>query len=134
MLPERLKELRLAKHLTQEDVANFLGITRPAYTAYESGKRQPDDSTKMKLAQYYSVTVDYLLGVNKTPAWATQQQVTDLKTWLDDPAAMDGFSFGGAELTEDEKDKLKMSMTQIFWNRLNLKRMPINKDEGGDNK
>ncbi|WP_155286095.1 helix-turn-helix domain-containing protein [Lacticaseibacillus zhaodongensis] len=134
MLPERLKELRTAKRLTQEDVAKFLGITRPAYTAYESGTRQPDDTTKMKLAKYYGVTVDYLLGVNNTPVWATPKQVTDLKQWLDDPDAMDGFSFGGADLTEEEKEKLKLSMTQIFWDRLNLKRMPMRSDDKGDGK
>lgn len=59
---QRLKELRNNKNVTQNDVANFLGITRPAYTAYESGKREPDDKTKIKLADYFDVTVDYLLG------------------------------------------------------------------------
>jgi len=40
----------------------LLGITRPAYTAYEMGKRQPDYETLIKLADYFNVTVDYLLG------------------------------------------------------------------------
>lgn len=134
MLPERLKELRTAKHLTQEDIANFLGITRPAYTAYESGKRQPDDNTKMRLAAYYGVTVDYLLGVNNTPKWATDKQVTDFEQWINDPSVYEGFSFGGGELTDEEKEKLRMSLSQIFWNRLNLKRMPMKPNEGGDKK
>ena len=58
----RLKELRKLKKATQDDVAKYLGISRPAYTAYEAGKREPDDETKIKLANYFNVTVDYLLG------------------------------------------------------------------------
>ncbi|MCL5780886.1 MAG: helix-turn-helix domain-containing protein [Firmicutes bacterium] len=62
MLSARLAYLRKEKDKTQEEMANFLGITRPAYTAYESGRRQPDYSTIQKLADYFNVTVDYLLG------------------------------------------------------------------------
>ncbi len=52
----RLKELRKLKKATQDDVAKYLGITRPAYTAYEAGKREPDDETKIKLANYLLLT------------------------------------------------------------------------------
>lgn len=62
MLSARLAYLRKEKDKTQEEMANFLGITRPAYTAYESGRRQPDYSTIQKLADFFNVTVDYLLG------------------------------------------------------------------------
>lgn len=58
----RLKELRKLKKATQDDVAKYLGISRPAYTAYEAGKREPDDETKIKLANYFGVSTDYLLG------------------------------------------------------------------------
>lgn len=47
---------------------------------------------------------------------------------------MDGFSFGGGELIEDKKEKLKLSMTQIFWDRLKLERMPLPHDKAGDGK
>lgn len=59
---ERLVELRKIKDVTQEDVAYFIGVTRPAYTAYESGRRQPDYEILQKLADYFNVTTDYLLG------------------------------------------------------------------------
>ena len=76
MLQDRLRELRTQKHLTQEQVADKLGITRPAYTAYEAGKRQPDYSSLRQLADLYGVTTDYLLGQNDTPKhdknWGTK--------------------------------------------------------------
>lgn len=66
MLNERLKELRKQKKVTQQDVANYLGITRPAYTAYEKGSRNPDYDLLNKLARYFNVTTDYLLGTDTT--------------------------------------------------------------------
>jgi repressor LexA len=62
MLSQRLAELRREREKTQEDVATHLGITRPAYTAYESGRRQPDYDALLKLASYFNVSTDYLLG------------------------------------------------------------------------
>jgi len=62
VLRDRLRKLRADKDLTQQDMADFLGITRPAYTAYESGRRQPDNESLSKLADFFNVSVDYLLG------------------------------------------------------------------------
>lgn len=62
MFQERIKQLRNAKRLTQADVAEKIGITRPAYTAYETGKRQPDFDILQKLATLFDVSTDYLLG------------------------------------------------------------------------
>ncbi|USK56354.1 helix-turn-helix transcriptional regulator [Cytobacillus solani] len=61
MLKEQLVKLRKKHKKTQEDIAKILGITRPAYTAYESGNRQPDYDSLIKLAQYYDVSLDHLL-------------------------------------------------------------------------
>ena len=59
---ERLKQLRKAKGVTQDSVASILGITRAAYTNIENGKRQPAFDTMETLADYFGVSVDYLLG------------------------------------------------------------------------
>lgn len=56
----RLRQLRKEKGATGDDVAKFLGLTRPQYTAYESGtqsaKRHAD-----RLADYFAVSADYIL-------------------------------------------------------------------------
>jgi transcriptional regulator with XRE-family HTH domain len=62
MLTQRLLKLRKEKKKTQDDVANFLGISRPAYGNYENGKREPDLETLNKLADYFGVSMDYLVG------------------------------------------------------------------------
>lgn len=57
----RLKELRLAKGLKQEEVAKLLGIGRTAYGAYEIGDNVPPLNKIMVLANLYNVSIDYIL-------------------------------------------------------------------------
>ena len=59
--------MRNDKGKKQHEVADYLGITRPAYTAYESGNRQPDLATVAKLAEFFDTTTDYLLGKSDDP-------------------------------------------------------------------
>lgn len=66
MLKDQLIKLRKSKKKTQEDIAKYLGISRPAYTAYEAGNRQPDYDSLIKLSNYFDVSLDFLLtGQNK---------------------------------------------------------------------
>lgn len=58
----RLKELRKNAKMTQTDVANLLGVTREAYAMYEAGKRQVSIEVLDKLAEYYGLSIDYLVG------------------------------------------------------------------------
>lgn len=62
MLSERLKLLRTEKNLLQRDVAKFLKITASAYGFYEQGKRIPDSDMLNRIADFFNVSVDYLLG------------------------------------------------------------------------
>lgn len=62
MFKENLKYLRKSKDLTQKEIAEDLGITQPTYQQWESGKRSPTAETLEKLADYFDVTTDYLLG------------------------------------------------------------------------
>ncbi len=75
---KHLKELRTAKKVSQQDVANYLGITRQAYSNYENGNRDPDNETLLKLAEFFDVTVDTLLrGNEKSPTPEGERNVTD---------------------------------------------------------
>lgn len=67
MLSQRLKECRKLKSVTQKDIANFLGISERAYQHYELSTREPNNETLLKLAEYFDVTTDYLLGRSATP-------------------------------------------------------------------
>ena len=59
----RLEDLRIDADLTQQDVANILNCKREVYRRYEKGIRELPLSYAIILAKYYSVTIDYLVGL-----------------------------------------------------------------------
>ena len=61
-LAERMRELRKEKNLRQEDAAVELKMSMSAYCRYELGTREPTASVLWRMADYYDVSVDYLLG------------------------------------------------------------------------
>ena len=60
----RLKDLREDSDLTQQAVANFLNIKQSTYSQYENEKRQIPIEALIKLAGYYKVSTDYILGIS----------------------------------------------------------------------
>lgn len=61
----RLKELREQLNISQTELANQLGVVRSTICQYEKNNRQPDTETLTKLADYFGVSIDYLLGRNE---------------------------------------------------------------------
>lgn len=64
---KKLKELRKSKGLKQADVAKALSISTQVYCNYENGQRQPNPEMLQKLADFFGVSVDYLLGRDELP-------------------------------------------------------------------
>ena len=67
MLSSRLKDLRTQKKITQEELANHLSIPRGTYAHYELGKREPDNNMLLRIASFFNVSTDYLLGLTDDP-------------------------------------------------------------------
>ena len=65
LLSERLKQLRIHKGLTQEQLAKRLGVTRGALSMYESGLRQPSYDVLIEYSLLFNVSCDYILGVER---------------------------------------------------------------------
>lgn len=61
-LAVRLRQLRMDKHLRQDQVAGLIGVTKAAISAYENDIRQPSYDVLIRLANLYRVSADYLLG------------------------------------------------------------------------
>ena len=62
----KLKELREERKLYQAEIATLLGISQGTYSNWENGKTEPDIKNLNKLADFYNVTVDYLIGYEPT--------------------------------------------------------------------
>lgn len=82
----RIKELRKANNKTQRDIANLTGYGQTLVSKWENFEREPDNSTLKKIANYFNVSVDYLIGneqelkkVGIQPTYtATQQKILNL--------------------------------------------------------
>ncbi|MGN0179173.1 MAG: helix-turn-helix domain-containing protein [Monoglobaceae bacterium] len=61
----RLKELREDADLQQRVLADYLNIRQNTYSQYENGQRQIPIDALIKLAKFYNVSTDYILGITK---------------------------------------------------------------------
>lgn len=75
MFSKRLAQIRKARGLSQYELANRLGYSRGQISNYEQGTRQPDLETLNKIADFFEVTSDYLLGRSNDPRLNADQQI-----------------------------------------------------------
>jgi len=61
-LSERLLQLKSERNLLQKDIAKDVGLALRTYQYYERGERKPDSDVLIKLADYFQVSLDYLVG------------------------------------------------------------------------
>jgi len=64
---ERLTTLRKSRNLLQKDVSDYLEVTRQAYSLLENANRSPSFEILTALADYFNVSVDYLIGLSDKP-------------------------------------------------------------------
>lgn len=62
MLSERIKEIRMAKKLSQVELSEILGVTKQSVSNWENDNIQPSVEMLVKIAEAFNVSVDYLLG------------------------------------------------------------------------
>ena len=74
----RLKQIIAAAGVSQKKVADDLGMSIQAINNYVQEKREPDISTLIKLADYFNVTVDYLIGRDVPDEKAAVGQIVEL--------------------------------------------------------
>lgn len=64
IIGKKIRNLRKAYHLTQQELADNLGIARATLSGYENKISQPDLETLKRISIYFSVSTDYLLGLD----------------------------------------------------------------------
>lgn len=91
MLSDRLKELRKEQHLSQRSLADKLDISQQSITAWETGRSEPTSGALTKIANFFGVSADYLLGqtdVRKSQKENDKQDPID--KMLDEVMSYDG--------------------------------------------
>lgn len=71
MLPETLYALRKQRNLSQEQLAEALGVSRQSISKWESGASTPEPEKLIALSRYFAVSVDHLLGIEQAPVATT---------------------------------------------------------------
>ena len=96
----RLKELRREKDITGEELGNIFSVTKTAVSYWESGRNFPGEETVSKIADYFGVSTDYLLGKSeiRNPYQDNKAEETDrIDLWL---SKTDGYK----ELPEEDRE------------------------------
>ena len=109
MIIERLKKLRKEGKLTQKDIATFLNISQPAYQQFESGKKKMNLETMEKLADFFNVSTDYLLGKTDIPD-------PDLEVDIDN-AIDNSVAYDGTPITDNDREIIKNFLKDYFSNK-----------------
>lgn len=73
----KLRELRKRCGITMKELGNEIGVAESTVSQYETGKRQPDYETLLKLSEYFGVSVDCLLGKENAPAETGKRSISD---------------------------------------------------------
>ncbi|WP_277630360.1 helix-turn-helix domain-containing protein [Atopococcus tabaci] len=110
----RLANLRERKGLSQSALADLLGRSQSSVAMWETNKRRVPEEVLNQLADLYGVSLDYIMG-RDVPKWASEEDVVDLEEMLNSNVNM---SFGGENLTEEEKQRVRDVLTGIFWEKL----------------
>ena len=101
--------------MMQKDIASYLNISASAYGFYEQGKRMPTFDVLSNLADYFEVSVDYLLGksdIRSVPQYESinTYKETDIEKLTDELLKQDGLMFNGEALNDEDLHLLKNSM------------------------
>ena len=97
MIGKIIKRLRKEKDMTQADLAKAVGVTTSSIGMYETGVRNPSYDVVVKLANYFNVTTDYLLGNN-------EQELSDLEE--EDTSELKILFDKIRDLSEDDKKRI----------------------------
>ena len=83
MFPERLKQLRKEKGLTQVTLAETLGVSKGTVAMWETGKRMPGFDMLARLSELFDKRVDYIIGTSEDHRSATliEEEVAQLGEW-----------------------------------------------------
>lgn len=75
---ERIRQLRIEKDLTQTELCNIFHIAKSTLSQYENNIRTPNDEIKIKLAEFFNVSLDYLLGKTDIRNYTTNEPTVAL--------------------------------------------------------
>ena len=109
MFSIRLKNLRIQNGYTQKEMAENLGTSQPSYQNWEKGTRKPSRITLQKIANFFNVSTDFLLGETDIP---DPESDIDLDSAIDNSVAYDS-----TPITDHDREIIKNYLNEYFSNK-----------------
>ena len=108
---ERLRELRKAHNNTQAEIAKYLDVDRTTYVKYETDASRPNIDFTIKLAKFFNVSIDYLLGISNDSTSPCNNTDTPTLLPIDDINNYANFLIKSiSELSEDGRKQVENFM------------------------
>jgi transcriptional regulator with XRE-family HTH domain len=102
---DRLRSLRIEKELNQEELGKIFNMTKSRISQYETSKHEADDETKKMFADYFKVSLDYLMGRTNIREPESLSLDEELQQLLNDPDTMVAFK-DFKNLSETDKQEI----------------------------
>ncbi len=106
-LGEKLKNIRESKGFTQIQAAKALEISNVVLNRYEKNERRPDAEMLKRIAEFYNISVDYILGLTSNP---NESSITDLEEFIKN----NDIKYCGEPVDKEDKENLLDFMKLAF--------------------
>jgi transcriptional regulator with XRE-family HTH domain len=108
-LSDRLKDLRKENNMTQSDLGKILGVGKTTISMYENGNSTPNDEIKIKIAEHFDVSLDYLLGKSTIRNYKNSNRSMDQLNKLIKENDINTLAahFEGEKFTEDDLEDIE---------------------------
>ena len=111
---KNLKLLRKQHNLSQKEIGNIFHASQNTVSQWENGTRKPSYDIIQEIADYFDVSVDYLLGRQEQLPELNSKDKREIQEILDDTEqqllSQDGLMFDGVPATEEDVQKIIMAM------------------------
>lgn len=111
MFSERLKQLRIDRKLRQKDIAEYFGTSPQSYAQWEKGLRKPSQDSLEKLAKFFDVSTDYLLGNTD------QKNASDIDEEALEASLRKSIGYNGQPPTDQEVQNMKAALIDYLKKR-----------------
>ncbi|MEG1313975.1 MAG: helix-turn-helix domain-containing protein [Bacilli bacterium] len=131
---ERLKDLRKSNGLTQEQLAKIFYLNKSSISRYENDVQLPENDLLQKIADYFNVSLDYIMArtdtansivITKTTSAISKKEIRDHDEFMSEARAM----FMNGEVADEDKEKIFKDISDLFWES-----KKINKEKYGKKK
>ena len=114
----KVKDLVDEKKMTIAELERKLDFSQGSISKWD--KQSPSSERLQKVANYFSVSTDDLLGLTNVPQWATPQDVLDIERALQLNSTI--VAYDGIELTDEEKEQVDAIIRGVLWKHLKNKK------------